>query len=102
MGWAAGIGAAAAVIGAGVSVYAASQKPNAPKAPPPIAAPKLPVKPAQAPNYGAGDLAARSAGGTLLAKQSQQQVTDSGGGVRKTLLGTALLIGFSPLWMFLL
>jgi hypothetical protein len=80
--------AAAAVIGTAASVYSASQAgkgipkpvmPNTPKAPD--------TKPAAA-SLEQGEIAAKTAGGTILSKPGQPAVSDGANVTRKTLLGT--------------
>ncbi len=73
----------------GGSVYAASQKPEAPKLPKLPDAPKLPETPGMAATAQKADLQAKTAGGTILSdqKKNQQQVADGSNVVRKTLLG---------------
>lgn len=80
--------AVAAVIGAGASVYTASQAGKGPSLPKPIDPnlPKTPdVKPAAA-SLEQGDILAKTAGGTLLSKPGA--VGDAANATRKTLLGS--------------
>lgn len=84
------MGATAAIlaVSVGTAVYSASQKPKQPTPPKAVEVPKLPNSPTLAQSNQQADLAARTAGGTILNKrQGEFQVGDGANGVRKTLLG---------------
>lgn len=77
------------LIGAGATVYAASQQPKQPELPKLPDVPKLPATQSMAGTAQQADLKARSAGGTILSDQkANQQISDGANQVRKTLLGS--------------
>lgn len=81
-----GATAAIAAVSIGTAVYAASQQPKAPKLPAAPVMPVLPTHPTLAASTEQGDLMARSAGGTIKSKDTQQ-IGDATNATRKTLLG---------------
>jgi len=68
-----------------VANAATAPKPQAPKAPD---VPKLPDSGSLVNSAAVADQQAKTAGGTILSNQRQNQIGDSPNAVRKTLLGT--------------
>ncbi len=84
---AAAVPIAAALISTAGTVYASenAKGPSMPKAP---VLPKLPDTKSVAANTGQAELAAKTAGGTILSDQRKNaQVSDGANGTRKVLLG---------------
>ncbi len=73
-----------AAIGAVATVASKPSTPNMPKAP---EAPKLPQTPTMAATANKADEQAKTAGGSILSDQRQNQQIGDGAGVRKQLLG---------------
>ncbi len=79
---------AATVISTAATVYATQNQPKAPSLPKTPTLPKLPETESMAGSAQQADIRARTAGGTILSNQRQnQQIGDGAGTVRKNLLG---------------
>lgn len=78
-----------AAVGVGTTAYTMANKPSAPKLPKLPDAPKLPETDSMAATAQQADVRARSAGGTILSdqRQNQLQIGDAANAPRKGLLG---------------
>ncbi len=74
----------------GAAIYSAQNQPSAPKLPKLPEVPKLPQTQSMAGSAQQADLRAKSAGGTILSdqRQNQQGIGDGANAVRKQLLGS--------------